>query len=213
MIRVTCLIGLFLVSVIGLGYGQQQNDSLLRQRVASIDVSATNVDATLISLAAKYNVPVGNEVSSRKSSESPQYQLELKNSTVEEILKVLFRNQPDYRWQVMDGVLNVSSSSTFEPLLDTVIGEFEVKEQTVSEIKKTLAERPEVQFTLSQTNTEFQELTILPGGNAEAPGKYTFSLHNANVRQILNRLILQTEGHYWTLVRLGNKKQLWIIVR
>jgi hypothetical protein len=204
-----------IVGVVGLAQSQQQKQSLLGQRVSSIDLSTANVDETLISLAGKYNVPVGNEVSSRRSSGSVDagFQLELKNATVEEILSLLLKNHPDYHWQLADGVINISSDSAPEPLLDTVIGQFEVKQQTIAEIKKDLAERPEVESVLSETNTEFQELTILPGGNAEALGKYTFTLQNASVRQILNRLVLQTEGHYWTLVRLGNNKQLWIIVR
>lgn len=212
--RVTCLIGVFLVGIVGLAQSRQQ-ESLLRQRVSSIHLSTANVDDTLISLAKKYNVPVGNEVSSRRTRDSigPSTQMELKNSTVEEILNALLKSHPDYRWHLADGVINISSSSASEPLLDTVIQEFEVKQQTIAEIKKALAERPEVQSVLSETNTEFQELTIMPGGNVEAPGKYSFTLRNASVRQILNCLILQTEGHYWTLVRLGNNKQLWIIAR
>lgn len=179
------------------------------------ELGSKNISEVLTSLAEKYNVPIANEISKRTASEcaTPASRLELKNATVEEVLNTIFEKRPDYHWQIADGVISISSISEPEPVFDTVIAEFSVKDRTVSEIKKALAERPEVQFVLSQTNTEFQELTILPGGNAEAPGKYTFTLHNATVRQILNRLILQTEGHYWTLVRLGNNKQLWIIVR
>lgn len=208
---------LFLISVLLISLGTaaaQERPDLLRRHIPSIKLGSKTISEVLTALAEDYDVPIANEISNETTKDATSSSVsELKNAQVEEILTTLFANRSEYRWQLTDGIIRVSSLSESEPLFDTVITDFCAKDQTVSEIKKALAERPEVQSVLSETDREFQEFTILPGGNAEPSGKYTFALNNATLRQILNRLILQTKGHYWTLVKLGNNKQVWIIVR
>lgn len=123
--RIISLIGLLLLGSVV--HGQVAEESILKKTIPSIELCKGSRSEVLASLAETYKIPIGDEVSSPSTTETSSFadHCHLKSATVQEILDTLLKGRPDYHWQVADNVINISSFSTPEPLLDAVIPKFD----------------------------------------------------------------------------------------
>ena len=211
--RLSCVI-FFLLIVFNLALAQEPTRDILKQNVTSLEVTKENSVHVLALLASKYKVPIGVEVSSidvdRISKDTCI--TKIKDGNVQEVLEAVIACHTDLRWKMMDGVINVSSISSSEPFLDTIISDFEIVEKTIPEIRRAISERPEVKRILSETRSAIDELVLSPGATSDECSQLTFSVHNVTVREILNYIVRTTKKKYWGIIRWGNKKNIWVII-
>jgi hypothetical protein len=183
--------------------GQDKKATYLDQKIPLTEVSRENASEILFKLASKFGVPIGLGVSTVEDNQPDGTETRIKAQTVKEVLDAVTTIHPDYIWSESDGVINVSARFQVDPLLDLVITDFNVEEKTVVEMKRMLSDKLAAELSTASLGIKISELaftrTAVPGN----PTKYSFSLRNKTVREIMNHIIRVTAAKYWTIVRWG----------
>lgn len=204
-----------LIAIYGSLLGQNITQDPLKQRIVPAAIAKENIHQVLGALASNYTVSIADELPAEGSRVFDKHApcLVIRDGTVADVLDAVVACKADYRWELVNGVVRVFSISSSDPLLDTVIEDFDIKEKTIGEIKFAIAETPEVRSTLLQLGCVMRELELVPGPLNENARRLSFSLHNVTVREILNHIIKAHGGKYWSVVKWGeNDRNLWIVI-
>jgi hypothetical protein len=209
-----CLAMAFTLSTLH-SFGQTPEDDLTSK---PIEVHLKN--ATLIYVLSKismeHRVPMGLEYSTTDKKE-PKLNIDVKNGTLRDVLDSIVEQEPIYRWEVRDGVINFTPIQArerfFEKLLDTRISQF-VPKKGISkfELRNTLVDLPEV-----KTFLEAENITVIKLGDyVYHPSIYSndevdLSIFNTDVRGVLNNIVRESEHKLWVLGwRTENKDSIAI---
>lgn len=192
-------------------YSQENLQHLLEQRVSSIEIIKDDPQRALAILANEYKIPIAVEFPSnmpRKDS-TPVPCLELENVSIKEVLNGIINCNPDYWWSSEDRFVKVASNAAATPkdILDVFIDHIEVKDQRSAQIRKTIAELPEIRAKLQETGYEIHYLPVLGAGEANQPF-ISFSLSKVTLREVLNYLIQNTHLKYWSVSRVNTKAKI-----
>jgi hypothetical protein len=195
-------------------YGQEKSLSqLLEQKVEPMTIASDNTQMGLAELAVFYKIPMAVEVNSKEEKAASPQKVLIHAGTVRDVLDAVASCNPEYKVTVEKDIVRVSykDASQNDPFLDVRVGEFQVVEQRIKEINKTLAETPEVKSWLAESGLELKSLYHNLGGE-NAP-RASLSLKNATIREIFDGLVKTKKFKYWSLVRWGdNKKYIRIIL-
>jgi hypothetical protein len=199
-----------IIGIVSIAPVQGNAQSIARQQVTDYRVSEEELWFDLGELAVKDKVPIGLEspLDHRLGYEGNGAPIEVKSGTVQDVLDAVISFRPGYKWEEVDGVINLFPRNGRESLLEVKISKFSVKDKSTGEIINTLLASPEVSTKLLELGLEIDHTSPLPSGyDVSSSRPYTFALENVRVRDILNYLIKNTHNKYWCVQRFGPAKR------
>lgn len=189
-------------------FGQMETSNLLEQRISLHLKQATFLYA-LSTLCTDARIPIGIELGFAHKNE---YHLDIdaNNATLREILNRIIQQQPDYKWELRDGVINITPSTSrdelVEKFLNTSVRRFNPpKVLGKFLIRDAIVELPEVADLLKANGINASHY----GYPYQFPSGYTndkvdLSISGADVRGVLNKVIRESEYKMWMVSRSGN---------
>ena len=191
-------------------------DPLLDQNV-ELHLSNTTFMHVLGTLAVFKRIPTGIEYSPQDTNDE-KMTLDTDGSPLREILDSIVKQEPLYRWEVVDGVINFVPVSDkdpfFETLLNTQVNNYDPGKWTVKfELRDAIVNTPEVKKLLASRQVELAKYRDY----ISRPSIYTqdvdLRMSNTTVRGILNRIIKVSEHKRWAIGwRKGEKNvfSIWL---
>jgi hypothetical protein len=196
---------------------QDFEDRILGQKI-KLHLNKVTLMNGLSTLAVIHRVPIGIEYSSADQNE-PKLVLNTENSSLNEILDSIVKQEPLYRWEFVDGVINFVPARErdpfFEELLSTPVSSFNPGKWTMKfQLRDSIGDTPEVKRLL-----ESHKVTLAKYGDyAYDASIYTkndvdFRMSNTTVRRILNHIVKTSEHKHWAIGwRKGEKSvmSIWL---
>lgn len=160
-------------------------------------------------LSVEKNIPIGVEFSANERNE-PKFDIDLTNASLLEVLNLIVKQEPAYKWEFRDGVINFTPVQDREPfferLLNTSIRNFVPPESNNKfAIRDALLNLPEIKELIRSNGVEAETL-----GYPYKPSLYAkdadLSDKSTNFCSLLNKIIRESEHNSWTL-QWEDKKQ------
>lgn len=197
------LLVVFILLIANSYQGQTQDKEFLEQRV-SLSIKTGNLFQLCGGLAydgipISFEGAVDFDISRNKN-------IQVEDGTLKEILDSITKQEPTYKWEYRDGVVNIYPiqfrDEIIESLLKTKIRNFSTqtligKEQIANNIKivnelDTLLKEKQIQLNIStRTNLNVKDETK------------EFDLSNTELRGILNKIISEgnSDSKFWSIYR------------
>lgn len=191
------------------GFGRTAEGDLLDQTMDFHLENGTFLQA-LSRLAVEKRVPIGFEPS-LTHEEKDGLDIQVHNARLEDVLNLIVQQEPGYRWEVRDGVVNFfplnSRDEVVETLLGTPIHRFAPKVGLNKfALRDAVIALPEIQNFLKANDI-----------NATRPGYFyrqklpardvDLSISNTDLRGVLNTIVRNSEHKMWVIVRSGRKRE------
>jgi len=191
------------VSCAPLAVGQSHLQNLLNQQI-KMHLKGETLMFVLGTLELEHRVPIGIEYSLADKNE-PKIVIDVDHGTLKEVLDSIVEQEPLYRWELIDDVINfvpvLDREPFFELLLNTSVERFDPGNWTIKfQIRDAIGDLPEVkQLLQSNHKTLFKY-----GDYAHSPSVYTkkdvdVRISNTTVRGVLNRVIRDSEHKGWAV--------------
>lgn len=174
---------------------------ILDQKI-TLELNNVTLMKAISTLSVIHRVPIGIEYSSADQNE-PKLVLETENSSLNEILDSIVKQEPLYRWEFVDGVINFVPARDrdpfFEELLRTPVSSFNPGEWTIKfQLRDAIGDTPEVKRLLDSNKVTLAKY----GDYAYYPSVYTtktvdLRASNTTVRRILNAIVKNSEHKHW----------------
>lgn len=197
-------------------FGQKTN-----QEILDIVIDRDFKDITLLyvldSIRQQYDIPIVFEVAdSGYTMGNPidlnTYDINLKAGKLSNILDSIIKQRPDYKWEVVDGVVNfipIKNRNPFiEKLFNTKVKSFSLKSYTFSnEIDRKLEAIPEVAELLklnkvTVNNIYFMSVMV---GATYPEIEVNLNLSNVTFKEILDSIAKKCDANFW-LVHLKTEQ-------
>jgi len=202
------IIGIFalcLLMSISAFSGPTSQDS--QERLVDQRIELHMADATLMhvlsTLSVNHRVPIGFESSAADQNE-PKIVLESANGSLKRILDSIVKQEPVYRWEVVDGVINFVPANDRDPfieaLLNTTVSNYDPGKWTVKfQLRDAIENAPEVKKLLAlnkKTFAKYQDYVSYPSIYTK---DVDLRISNTTVRGILNRIVRISEHKSWSI--------------
>jgi hypothetical protein len=187
----------------------QNASEILDQRIEMQVINGTLLQA-LSTLAVNNRVPIGFEPC--LCSRDPGDLTVDRTASLREILDLIVRQRPSYRWQAIDGVINfipVAHRDEFvTKILELRVNKFDPGDwRNQFNLRDAIVALPEVQSALEADGV----VASRNGYFYRAPDKFTraeLKTSNVQVRQLLNSIIRETPYRMWIVSRSGPERKV-----
>ena len=201
----TAVMGLVVISEISAS-GQGASTKLLEQRI-TLHIKQGTFLYALSTLCVDHKIPIGFEPG---LGHKAQYHLNisLENATLEDVLNEIVGQEPGYRWELRDDVINImpitSRDDFVEKLLNTEVRRFDQpKKLGKFQIRDAIVELPEVVALLRANGITASHYGYFYSPTLNVNDSTDLSISGTSVRGILNRVIRETEHNMWIVSRSG----------
>ena len=186
LIAAAVVLGICGVSMSGV-IAQQSTPPTLRV----IDYSG---DFTMIMAAVPnaYGVTVGLELDTQGYH---HVRLSLENAAVTDVMNAIVQSSKKYQWRQTGGFIDVWPSAGSNPLLETRISSFNVKDVSPSEAFDRLLNLPEVQASMTALNLKRRAPDVSPGKLSSS--RFSVNLEGVSLREALNRIAHESRIEIW----------------
>lgn len=189
-------------------YGQKKSDNLLEQR---LDLHFKNQTFLgVLGILADERIPIGLEVALDHNDEY-HLNMDVENATLQDVLGEIIQQEPEYRWELRDGVINIipvrARDAFVEKFLSTSIRQFTMPKVIGKfKIRDAIVALPEVVALLKANG-----ITASHYGYYYRPSIYTnenidLSISNTDVRGVLNKVARDSEHNMWMVSRSGDNR-------
>jgi hypothetical protein len=204
LLNVLTIVIIFVSVVVGQNSSQSTLEEIAGRQVRGINLNRVTTMNALTSALGAARVPGG--VATITACESENYDLAPVGSTLKNVLDAIVVANPQLRWFIDDGVVNLVPRSNKPTLLDTNVANFEGNYgKTQDDMLVKLLAMPEVKeaATRLQLTEGFSEIGLRPLARpgfepTEAAKGYALHLQNATVREILNALVRAHGSAIWS---------------
>ncbi len=182
-------------------------------QVVDIDLSNATLMLVLSELATEHRVPIGFE-QAVGSRQNPKDNIHVRRGTLKSILDSLVVQEPHYKWELRDGVINVTPvvarDEFLAQLLDTKIAQFVPPKGTTDKfrIRDAILALPEVSQLLNANNVAVRPYDYAYGRSIYFNDKVDLTIANTDVRGVLNSVGKESEHKIWFVERVGDKREL-----
>src|SRR5258708_17428223 len=172
-------------------------------------------DVTLLDvlnkLSSNYRIPIGLQYSTANTNAN--LTIDVTSATIVEVLGLIVKQEPRYRWEVRDGVINFvpvqNQDEFFDKFLNTRIRRF-APEQGINkfEVRNRLADLPEVRNLLEANKITVMRLSDYPYSTKSiySNDQVDFAISDTDVRGVLNKIVRNGEYKLWVLGWCNEKK-------
>lgn len=180
----------------------------LKDRRFDLLIHKKSFQDILVELSREYDVPIGFQVTDDVENPSCKQStnLYLQNATIDQIMGNVISLCPNYSWSITDEVINIFPAISESSLLDIKVAKIEIKERTSEEILDSLFNLREIKSELESNGLSRDNTTAFWQTESKNDRKYSVTLSDKKIRNILNYLILNTEKKAWIYYRLSNDK-------
>jgi hypothetical protein len=186
----------------GICQGQTVSSNPLLQKTVSVRMQDVYAAQVLEFLADEYHIPAGIEIAASAKTKGTKKKISIHvfQASLETALDAIVKADPRYRWEVVDGVVNLLPKDGAESLLGIRVGAFQVSNLNRLETKRVIAELPEVSSKLKSLGLEPAPISLWPN-NKRDPLRLSIDLRNTTLRAILNEIAKKTT--FWSISRFG----------
>jgi len=206
------IVALLCIAVASKARGQEARN-LVDKPVDKISIDAKSMQSALLVLAEEVDVPIGLEleVDTPSVGDSEQIKISLQNSTVGEVLDSIVRAAPNYRWRVVDDVINVFPTAFRHEILDTNIQSFSFRNGSIYELRKALFRIPEVKRKMKESELKSITLAFSSSDFRKLEKDVVIDVRNTTLRTLLNSIVLRNPRNFWVISRIGESSQFLVI--
>src|ERR1041384_808406 len=186
LIAAAVVLGICPVSMSGVSPQQQVPPQL---RVVRYDGDMTRILAEMTNV---YGVTVGLELDTQRYQ---RVEMSLTDATLTDVLNAIVQSSKKYQWRQTDRFVEVWPLAGGNPLLETRISSFKVKDLSASEAFDQLFSLPEVQANMTTLNLKRRA----PDGRPEklSSSRFSVNLEGVTLREALNRIAQESHIEIW----------------
>ena len=151
-----------------------------------------DITMILAALPNAYGVTIGLELDTQRYH---HVRVSLLNATVTDVMNAIVQSSKKYQWRQTGGFVDVWPSAGSNPLLETRIGSFNVKDLSPSEAFDQLLNLPEVQANMTALNLKRRAPDVSPGKLSSS--RFSVNLEGVSLREALNKITLESRIEIW----------------
>jgi hypothetical protein len=151
-----------------------------------------DMTSLLASLTSAYGVTVGLEL------DTERYQIvraSLLDATITDVMNAIVQSSKKYQWRQTGGFVDVWPLAGSNPLLETRISSFNVKDVSPSEAFDQLLSLPEVQANITALNLKRRPPDISPGKLSGS--RFSVNLKEVSLREALDKIAQESHIEIW----------------
>jgi hypothetical protein len=194
---------------------QDSGEGLVNQRI-ELHMRDATLMHVLSTLSVTHRVPIGFEGSAADQNEA-KLVVESANGSLKEILDSIVQQEPLYRWEVVDGVVNFvptrDRDSFIETLLSTPVSNYDPGKWTIKfQLRDAIGNTPEVKQLLESNKkslAKYQDYVYHP--SIYTKDDVDLRVSNTTVRGILNRIVRISEHKSWSISWTDKEKNVLAI--
>ena len=186
LIVATVFLGICAVSMSGV-MAQQPAPQTLRV----IDYQG-DMTMLLAALPNTFGVTVGVELDSERSR---LVRVSLLDATVTDVMNAIVQSSKKYQWRQTGGFVDFWPLTGGNPLLETRISSFNVKDISPSEAFDRLLNLPEVQANMTTLNLKRRAPDVSPGKLNSS--RFSVNLEDVSLREALNKIAQESRIEIW----------------
>ena len=187
----------------GLSRPQNADERFLSRKI-ELHLKDATLMHVLSTLAVIHRVPIGIEYSLADQNE-PKLLVDSKDNSLKEILDSIVKQEPLYRWQLSDGVINFvpvrDRDPFFETLVNTSVSKYDPGRWTIKfQLRDAIGKTPEVKKLLESNNkvlAKYEDYFYYP--SIYTKKRVDLSASNTTVRGILNQIVRMSEHKSWSI--------------
>lgn len=153
----------------------------------------------MAALPDTYGVTVGLELDLQHYS---QVRLSLRDATVTDVMNAIVQSTKKYQWRQTGEFIDVWPSAGGNPLLETRISSFNVKEVSPAEAFDRLLNLPEVQTSMTALNLKRRAPDVSPGKLSSS--RLSVNLEGVSLREALNTIARESRLEIWVFSNYPN---------
>jgi len=182
---------------------QNFEEGLLSRKI-ELHLKEATLMYVLSTLAVIHRVPIGIEYSLVDQNES-KLVVESKNDSLKKILDSIVKQEPLYRWEGRDGVINFvpvrDRDPFFETLMNTSVSKYDPGKWTLKfQLRDAIGNTPEVKKLLESNKkmlAKYEDYVYYP--SIYTKKGVDLSASKMTVREILNRIVRLSEHKSWSV--------------
>ena len=156
--------------------------------------------ATLLaSLANTYGVTIGLEHDTQRYH---QVSVSLMDATVTDVMNAIVESSKKYQYKQTGAVIDIWPLAGSNPLLETRISSFNVKDISPAEAFDRLFNLPEVQTTMTGWNLKRRAPDNPPGKLTST--KFSVNLEGVTLREALDKIAVESHLEFWVFRNYPN---------
>ena len=186
LIAAAVVLGIFAVSIPG----------VMAQQPAPPPVRAVQFNGDMTSILAAlpnvYGVTVGLELDTQRYH---RVGISLLDATLTDVMNAIVQSSKKYQWRQTGGFVDVWPVAGGNPLLETRINSFNVKDISPSEAFDQLFNLPEVQGSMTNLNLKRRAPERDPGKLSSS--KFSVNLEGVSLREALDKIAQESHLEIW----------------
>jgi hypothetical protein len=203
--RFIAVIMLVLCSLSLIAVAQQPASDVLECKVTLV-MNDFDEELILKDLADRVNVRVGFEKIADAPEQKRKVSVSVEKGTVRDVLDAFIKADQRYKWEIADGVINITPKESKEGILDVVIPNFFVADANRDDLSFAVTGTPEVLTRLAKIKAKRSEYLFYMGASKPTT-RYSVSLPEMTVKEILNEFLRRDFAWYWNVSRYGEKNE------
>lgn len=153
----------------------------------------------LASLANTYGVTVGLELDTQRYH---HVGVSLMDATVTDVMRAIVQSSKKYQWRQTDGFIEVWPLAGSNPLLETRISSFNVKDVSAADAFDQLLNLPEVQANMTTLNLKRRAPDASP--EKLSSSRFSVKLEGVSLREALNKIAQESRIENWVFRNYPN---------
>lgn len=185
----------------------------LAGRIVDLQLKDATLHYALSKLCVEYGVPIGFELSAAHHDEA-KLNIDIRQAKLSNALNLIAQQEPAYRWEINDSVINFVPTNSRDPLLEklleTPVRRFSpLPRNTRSEILESLAQLSEVRTLLAAHKISISNLV-----SASSPPRVKWKeeidpiISDTDVKGLLNKIVRDSDSKLWVMRRVGADRDI-----
>jgi hypothetical protein len=186
-----------------------QNESLeLLDKKVTLVLNHFDEELVLRTLAMRAKVAIGFEAICKNTGtkEARTININVKKGTVRDVLDAFIKENPRYRWELVNGIINVLPRESQDSILEIMVHNFNLSNMNVDELSLAIADLPEISAKLNKMKVSPAKVLVDTGEPKETP-RFSITLQDLTLREILNELLRKGHSNYWAVERYGTNNE------
>ena len=181
----------------------------LLSRSVTLHLSGATLTSALAKLAGDYEIPIGLE-RALADDDGVRLEINVEARPLSEVLETIVKQEPAYRWELRDGVINFTPTKVRSPFLEALlklqISHFATnKELTRFQLRNSILRLPEVNALMLAESVKLDRFSDNASLNP-ATSQLHVNATGTDLRSLLNKVIRETGYKTWVVEMTGQEK-------
>jgi hypothetical protein len=196
---------------------QTRESEILDHHFDVVKIKQANLILALSTLANENGLPIGLEVAAaRPNSLEREINLDLKNSTLRDVLNAMVRQDSRYAWTSRGGTIYVYPTIDRDPLLldllATSLREFTVvSDRTTYRLRARILDLPEIKVKLQEAKASPFVIALTGADYGKLGDDFSLHVSDVTLKSLLDQIILHSAQKFWVLNRVGESKEYVVL--